>query len=615
MSTAGISSKQLDEHFMSTDGSAYKLDDHSMSSTKSTFDFRIFQVGGNGRVTEEIVNRGGFGLDDRWKTQGIKSISRLKGRAKDIRDNVDGKKETREMRENVGRKGEMSEIRGKVREEEEMSEVANNIFGSEKGSIMNQDGKRNHPIEKEEVTGERKMDKVRNKLDQVTFQHVNVHRPRGFSHRRHDSLAPEPLDFHETSIEFDPTCDLVVVFPVPLQVEESALRTLGRIGEYCMLTRGKARKMIPEKEELEQGRVPEEEIPTSSSRSTISHDLTSTTTTPDPLNELLQQLSQLLAIMTMQQKEQNALREELATMKADRQNQQLLTSKGASSIKIEENKPYLEPKLTNNERTGRTRCADPPTFSGERGELDNFLAACHMNFEFKGAEYATDRRKILFMYGYLRGTPQMLLTPAITNPTIQGLKEELLKVVVVNNTDPRTKSDWIYFKQHVIGTEENQRMAETMIAANRWAARRKNEMTWLPPRSNSMRLDPSPPNTAERHSQSTGRGPLPGGKPGMMNYGLPNDPPVTWTEDGGRLSENEMTWRRENRCCLKCRSPEHYANNCPNGGNTRNNIRGSPNPHSSPIPSGSNSIPTGSKGPLVRGMAVTFEEEGNEYLA
>ncbi|EIW67463.1 hypothetical protein TREMEDRAFT_64054 [Tremella mesenterica DSM 1558] len=198
---------------------------------------------------------------------------------------------------------------------------------------------------------------------------------------------------------------------------------------------------------------------------------------------------------------------------------------------------------------------------------------------------------------------------------IQGLKEELLKVVVVNNTDPRTKSDWIYFKQHVIGTEENQRMAETMIAANRWAARRKNETTWLPPRSNSIRLDTSPPNPVERHSQSTGRGPLPGGKPGMMNYGLPNDPPVTWTEDGGRLSENEMTWRRENRRCLKCRSPEHYANNCPNGGNTRNSIRGSPNPHNSPIPSGSNSIPTGSKGPLVRGMAVTFEEEGNDYLA
>ncbi|EIW66842.1 hypothetical protein TREMEDRAFT_65249 [Tremella mesenterica DSM 1558] len=394
--------------------------------------------------------------------------------------------------------------------------------------------------------------------------------------------TPEPLDFHETSIEFDPTCDLVVVFPVPLQVEESALRTLGRIGEYCMLTRGKARKMIPEKEELEQGLVPEEEIPTSSSRSTISHDLTSTTTTPDPLNELSQQLSQLLAIMTMQQKEQNALREELATMKADRQNQQILTSKGASLIEVGENKPCLEPKLTNNERTGRTRCADPPTFSGERGELDNFLAACHMNFEFKGAEYATDRRKILFMYGYLRGTPQMLITPAITNP-------------MVNNTDPRTKSDWIYFKQH--------------------AARRKHETTWLPPRSNSMRFDTSLPNPVERHSQSTGRGPLPGGKPGMMNYGLPNDPPVTWTEDGGRLSENEMTWRRENRRCLKCRSPEHYANNCPNGGNTRNNIRGSPNPHSSPIPSGSNSIPTGSKGPLVRGMAVTFEEEGNDYLA
>ncbi|RXK34668.1 hypothetical protein M231_08074 [Tremella mesenterica] len=149
---------------------------------------RLDQVGGNGRVTEEIVNRGGFGLDDRWKTQGIKSISRLKGRAKDIRDNVDGKKETREMRENVGRKGEMSEIRGKVREEEEMSEVANNIFGSEKSSIMNQDGKRNHPIEKEEVTGERKMDKVRNKLDQVTFQHVNVHRPRGFSHVSDDGF-------------------------------------------------------------------------------------------------------------------------------------------------------------------------------------------------------------------------------------------------------------------------------------------------------------------------------------------------------------------------------------------------------------------------------------------
>ncbi|EIW65991.1 hypothetical protein TREMEDRAFT_66083 [Tremella mesenterica DSM 1558] len=454
---------------------------------------------------------------------------------------------------------------------------------------------------------------------------------------RHDPLAPEPLDFHETSIEFDPTCDLAIVFPVPLQVEESALRTLGRIGEYCKLTRGKARKMIPEREELEQGLVPEEEIPTSPSRSTISHDLPSTTTTPDPLNELSQQLSQLLAIMTMQQKEQNALREELATMKADRQNQQLLTSKGASSIKIEENKPCLEPKLTNNERTGRTRCADPPTFSGERGELDNFLAACHMNFEFKGAdiwnstEWLESYDKFIqhlrtqFGDSNMAGTAMRKLQELRQTDTaaeyfanfelwstrlgkvpdamkiasaIQGLKEELLKVVV-----------------HVIGTEENQRMAETMIAANRWAARHKHETTWLPPRSNSMRLDTSSPNPVERHSQSTGRGPLPGGKPGMMNYGLPNDPPVTWTEDGGRLSENEMTWRRENRRCLKCRSPEHYANNCPNGGNTRNNIRGSPNPHSSPIPSGSNSIPTGSKGPLVRGMAVTFEEEGNEYLA
>ncbi|RXK34954.1 hypothetical protein M231_07787 [Tremella mesenterica] len=36
--------------------------------------------------------------------------------------------------------------------------------------------------------------------------------------RRHDPLAPETLDFYETSIEFDPTCDLVVVFPVPLQI-------------------------------------------------------------------------------------------------------------------------------------------------------------------------------------------------------------------------------------------------------------------------------------------------------------------------------------------------------------------------------------------------------------
>ncbi|EIW69725.1 hypothetical protein TREMEDRAFT_61485 [Tremella mesenterica DSM 1558] len=308
-----------------------------------------------------------------------------------------------------------------------------------------------------------------------------------------------------------------------------------------------------------------------------------------------------------------------------------------------------------------------------------------MNFEFKGAEYATDRRKILFMYGHLRGTPQMLLTPAITNPSIwnltewletydkfiqhlrtqfgdsnmagtamrklqelrqtdtaveyfanfklwsthlgkvpdamkiasaiQGLKEELLKVVVVNNTDPRTKSDWIYFKQHVIGTEENQRMAETMIAANRWAARRKNETTWITPQSNSIRLDSNLSNPVQQTPHSGGKGPLPGGKPGMMNFGFPNDPPVTWTEDGGRLSENEMNWRRENRRCLKCRSPEHYENNCPNGGNTRNGIRGSPNPHSSPIPSGSNSIPTGSKGPLVRGMAVTFEEEGNDYLA
>ncbi|EIW71883.1 hypothetical protein TREMEDRAFT_60806 [Tremella mesenterica DSM 1558] len=34
--------------------------------------------------------------------------------------------------------------------------------------------------------------------------------------RRHDPLAPDSLDFHETSIEFDPTCDLVIVFPVPL---------------------------------------------------------------------------------------------------------------------------------------------------------------------------------------------------------------------------------------------------------------------------------------------------------------------------------------------------------------------------------------------------------------
>ncbi|RXK37682.1 hypothetical protein M231_05015 [Tremella mesenterica] len=153
-----------------------------------------------------------------------------------------------------------------------------------------------------------------------------------------------------------------------------------------MLARGKARKIIPEGEDLEQGLVPEVEIPTSSLRSTISHDLTPNTPAPDPLNELSQQLSQLLAIMTMQQKEQNALREELAMMKADQQNQQLPTSKGANSFKFKENKPRLEQRLTSNKQVGRTRCADPPTFSGERGELDNFLAACLMNFEFKGAE-------------------------------------------------------------------------------------------------------------------------------------------------------------------------------------------------------------------------------------
>ncbi|EIW66136.1 hypothetical protein TREMEDRAFT_65730 [Tremella mesenterica DSM 1558] len=385
---------------------------------------------------------------------------------------------------------------------------------------------------------------------------------------------------------------------------------------------------ISEKGELEQGLVPEVEMPTSSSRSTISHNLTSTTTTPDPLNELSQQLSQLLAIMTMQQKEQNALREELAMIKADRQNQQLLTSKGASSIKIEEKKPCLEPKLTNNKRIGRTR-------------------------------------KILFMYGYLWGTPQMLLTPAITNPSIwnstkwletyhkfiQHLRTQfgdsnmagtaMRKLQELRQTDTAAEyfANFELWSTHLgkvpdamknrishtgperrttesgSGTEENQRMAETMIAANQWAARRKNETTWIPPRWNSTRLDSNLSNPVQQNPHSGGRGPLPGGKPGMMNLGLPNDPPVTWTEDGGRLSENEMTWRRENRRCLKCRSPEHYANNCPNGGNTRNNIRGSPNPHGSPIPSGLNSIPTGSKGPLVRGMAVTFEEEGNDYLA
>ncbi|RXK38657.1 hypothetical protein M231_04064 [Tremella mesenterica] len=209
--TEGFST-QLDIRPMSTDGSSYRLDDHPMPSTKSTLtldsfeslsnndksscltsrggfekeintsvETRLDHVGGNGRVTEEFVERGGSGLDDRWKTRGIMSISRLKGRAKDIRDDVDGKRGTREMRENVWREGEMSEI-------------ANNIFGSERGQV-NGDGKRNHSIGKGEITVEREMDKVRNKRDQVTFQHVNVHRPRGFSHVSDDGFIEAQEDY------------------------------------------------------------------------------------------------------------------------------------------------------------------------------------------------------------------------------------------------------------------------------------------------------------------------------------------------------------------------------------------------------------------------------------
>ncbi|EIW71890.1 hypothetical protein TREMEDRAFT_58016 [Tremella mesenterica DSM 1558] len=117
------------------------------------------------------------------------------------------------------------------------------------------------------------------------------------------------------------------------------------------------------------------------------------------------------------------------------------------------------------------------------------------------------------------------------DPTVQGLKEELLEVVVVNNTNPQTKTDWIYFKQH--------RMAEMMIAANQWAARRNNETTWFPTQWSSIRLDAGPPNSTERISHPTGREPLLGGKPGMMNFSLPNDPPVTWTEDGRQLRKSD----------------------------------------------------------------------------
>ncbi|RXK37229.1 hypothetical protein M231_05519 [Tremella mesenterica] len=113
--------------------------------------------------------------------------------------------------------------------------------------------------------------------------------------------------------------------------------------------------MVPKDDLLEEGLVPEAGIQTSPLRSTISHDLAPSSPAPDPLNELSQQLSQLLAIMTMQQKEQNALWEELATIKADRQNRQV-----ANSIKFEENKPCLEQRLTSNERLGRTRCVSRP---------------------------------------------------------------------------------------------------------------------------------------------------------------------------------------------------------------------------------------------------------------
>ncbi|EIW71891.1 hypothetical protein TREMEDRAFT_58018 [Tremella mesenterica DSM 1558] len=64
---------------------------------------------------------------------------------------------------------------------------------------------------------------------------------------------------------------------------------------------------------------------------------------------------------------------------------QVLIPKKATSIKLKENKPSLDQRLPNNKRLGRTKCADPPTFSGEHGKLDNFLAACHMNFKSKGA--------------------------------------------------------------------------------------------------------------------------------------------------------------------------------------------------------------------------------------
>ncbi|EIW66234.1 hypothetical protein TREMEDRAFT_65845 [Tremella mesenterica DSM 1558] len=78
-----------------------------------------------------------------------------------------------------------------------------------------------------ELTEDPPQESLIRKYDYCSRLTGKLHGPHNPLKRRHNPLAPETLDFYETSIEFDPTCDLVVVFPVRLQVEESALRALG----------------------------------------------------------------------------------------------------------------------------------------------------------------------------------------------------------------------------------------------------------------------------------------------------------------------------------------------------------------------------------------------------
>ena len=123
--------------------------------------------------------------------------------------------------------------------------------------------------------------------------------------------------------------------------------------------------------------------------------------------------------------------------------------------------------------------------------------------------------------------------------------------------------DFDSFKEQCI------RIDEKMSAAQIEKKRRD-----IGPRSNSAPVSthPSPitpavrppfiaPTISPNRFPIAGNLPTPAPRPSPI---VPGDPPIDWEIEGRRISEKEKQWRRDNRRCLICRSPDHQFAVCPN---------------------------------------------------